>query len=102
MKSAFARTLQLSAFLAINFNVEARSSGKGQELMDGYNIDVQWNEKTSIVTFTAVIPDQTWLGIVLGSFSHNNSDMIQFSANGNKSKFYDLHSQGYFVPVEDT
>jgi hypothetical protein len=92
----------LQTFAALLTTVAmARSTGKGQELTNGYNIEVTWNETTSMVTFTAVIPDKTWLGLVLGSFSHVNSDMILFSANGASSKFYDLYSDGYFMPLDD-
>lgn len=31
-----------------------------------------------------------------------NSDMILFSANGASSKFFDLYSDGYFMPMDDT
>lgn len=79
----------------------AMSSGTGQELTDGFNIDVTWDEKTEIVTFTAVIPDKTWMGIVIGNTSMVNSDMILFSANGSSSRFFDLYSEGYFMPMED-
>ena len=61
-----------------------------------------WDEDTEIVTFTAVIPNKTWLGIVLGGYSMVNSDMILFSANGASSKFFDLYSDGYFMPMDDT
>ena len=54
------------------------------------------------MTFTAVIPNKTWLGIVLGGYSMVNSDMILFSANGASSKFFDLYSDGYFMPMDDT
>jgi hypothetical protein len=79
----------------------AKSSGTGQELTDGFNIDVTWDEKSEIVTFTAVIPNKTWMGIVIGNYSMVNSDMILFSANGSSSRFYDLYSDGYFMPMED-
>ena len=79
-----------AALLALISNrVESVSSGKGKEVTDGYNIDVDWDEKTEVVTFKVVMQDLSWLGIVLGSFSHTNSDMILFSANGSKSKFVD-------------
>jgi len=41
------------------------------------------------------------MGIVLGNFGMTDSDMILFSANGEDSQFYDLYSQGYFMPRED-
>lgn len=48
-----------------------------------------------------MIPDKTYLGIFLGSFSHVNSDTILFSANGASSRFYDMYSDGYFMPLDD-
>jgi len=78
-----------------------RSSGQGKEVQEGYNIDVDWDEETEIVTFTAILQDNSWMGIVLGNFGMTDSDMILFSANGEDSQFYDLYSQGYFMPRED-
>jgi hypothetical protein len=79
-----------AALLALISNrAQSLSSGKGKEVTDGYNIAVDWDEKTEVVTFTVVMQDLSWLGIVLGSFSHTNSDMILFSANGSKSRFVD-------------
>ena len=79
-----------AALLALISNrAQSVSSGSGKEVSDGFNIAVDWDEKTEVVTFTVVMPDLSWFGIVLGSFSHTNSDMILFSANGDKSKFAD-------------
>ena len=72
----------------------AQQYGQPIQLTNGFNITVTWNSTTHLVTFVAVIPDKTWLGIVLGSFSHTNSDMISFNANGASSAFYDLYSEG--------
>lgn len=99
MKRGFGTAIATAACLAALS--AAKSSGTGQELTDGFNIDVTWDEETEIVTFTAVIPNKTWMGIVLGNYSMVNSDMILFSANGSSSKFYDLYSDGYFMPMDD-
>lgn len=79
----------------------AKSSGHGKELQDGYNVEVTWDQRSQVVTFTVVMPNLTWLGLVLGSQTHDNSDMILFSANGMSSRFFDLFSEGDFAPFND-
>ena len=54
----------------------SRSSGMGEELIDGFNIQVSFNAWSQIVSFRVVIPNNTWLGLILGSQDHTNSDMI--------------------------
>lgn len=79
-------------------SIYARSTGLGQEVYNGFNIDISWDEATTYVTFKVVMPRNTWLGIVLGSYTHTNSDMLIFTANGVNSKFYDTYSSGNFEP----
>ena len=76
----------------------ASSSGKGLEITPGYNVDMVYDKKAGQVTFTFVIPDQTWAGIVLGGKDMNNTNMIQVAADGDKSSFSDLYSTGGFQP----
>ena len=52
------------------------SSGLGEELIKGFNVQVSYNAWSEVAAFRVVIPDQTWFGIVLGSSSHANSDMV--------------------------
>jgi hypothetical protein len=62
---------------------------------------VDWDEQTDIITFTIVMKNNAWMGIVLGNFSMTNSDMIVFQADGDFSSFHDLYSTGNFVPSPD-
>ena len=55
----------------------AASSGTGMEVFPGFNLDMTFNSKTSLVEFTFVIPDGTWMGLVLGSSGMINANMIQ-------------------------
>ena len=58
------RALVAAALAAM---ASAKSSGTGKELQDGYNVAVTWDQREEEVTFTVVMPDRTWLGLVIGS-----------------------------------
>jgi hypothetical protein len=67
--------------------VAAFSSGTGLEVSDGFNINIKYNSQTQLVDFTFVVPDGTYMGIILGSKKMANSDMIQVVADGGESYF---------------
>jgi hypothetical protein len=52
------------------------SGGKGLEVVEGFNIDIKYNSETTKVDFTFIIPNGTWMGIVLGSNLMMDSDII--------------------------
>jgi len=68
------------------------STGAGQELANGFNLQFSFNLWSETLTIRIVVPNNTWFSIVLGSANHFNSDMIQVKADGNKSQVYDLYS----------
>ena len=63
----------------------AASTGKGLEVFPGFNVDIKYNKDSDMVDFTVVIPDNTWMGIILGTKSMIDSDMITFVADGASS-----------------
>ena len=52
------------------------SGGKGLEVFEGFNIDIKYNSETTKVDFTFIIPNGTWMGIILGSNLMMDSDII--------------------------
>ena len=56
----------LAAFSALLQASLARSSGTGWEVQPGFNLNWILSDPTT-VTFTFVIPDNTWMGLMLGS-----------------------------------
>ena len=79
---------------ALSQFASAASSGSGLEVFPGFNVDMKYNKDTEMVDFTVVIPDNTWMGIVLGSSQMIDSDIITFVADGTSSQFIDNWSTG--------
>lgn len=75
MKLPF-HVIMLYIFLTASGVFAAKSSGTGLEVFDGYNIDIVYKEEDNKIHFTFVIPDQTWLGIVLGGRTMYGTDCI--------------------------
>ena len=80
------------ALLANAVSAEAESATKGLELAPGFNFDAKYNNITSNIDMTFVVPDNTWFGVVLGAQDMWNSNMVQVVADGDNSKVLDLHS----------
>ena len=55
-----------------------------------------YDEYNDTVDFTFVVPDQTWMGVVLGGRRMFNVNMIAVVADGENSYFNDLYSIGEF------
>ena len=78
-----------------------QTGGPGLEVFEGFNVDLKYNQGSEKVDFTFILPDKTWLGIILGSQMMKNSDIIQVVADGANSKFYDMHGLNYTAPLLD-
>ena len=48
-----------------------------------------------------ILPNDSWFGLTLGSYSMEDSDILAFQAASNSSKFTDYFGVGYTHPVED-
>ena len=82
----------LFSIVALLSYIRGVSTGAGQEITNGFNLQCSYNAWSEVVTFRIVVPNNTWFSIVLGSANHFNSDMIQVKADGNRSQVYDLYS----------
>jgi hypothetical protein len=75
----------------------AKSSGKGLEVFDGYNVDMKWNSKTEEIEYTVVAPGNTVFGFVLGGHTMFDANLIGCVSNGENSFFGDLWSTGEYL-----
>ena len=94
--------LVLTSLLVSQIACVSKTNGNGIEVFLGFNVDIRYNQATSKADFTFVLPDQTWMGIVLGSQVMADSDIIQVMANGTSSYFIDAHATGQTAPIEDS
>jgi hypothetical protein len=44
-----------------------QTNGTGLEVIEGFNIDIKFNQATQMADFTFIMPDKTWMGVILGS-----------------------------------
>ena len=60
----------------------AISTGIGKEVLAGYNVNAVYDARTEQVVFTFVVPNNSWMGILLGTNQMRKADGIVVSANG--------------------
>ena len=92
----------ISLLLSLGTLATSRSSGKGMELVNGFNFNIRYNNETNNLDMEFVIPDGTWLGIVFGAKSMVNADIIQVRADGINSRFTELYGRGEYQPGTKT
>ena len=63
----FSNKIEVVVFAIFSQFTCAASTGKGLEVFPGFNVDMKYNKDTEMVDFTVVIPDNTWMGVILGS-----------------------------------
>ena len=65
---------------------EARSTGTGKEILDGWNVELQLVAQNEM-EITIVARDNSWVGIILGGHEIEDvgNDLIVVSANGKES-----------------
>ena len=62
--------------------VSAISTGIGKEVVAGYNVNAVYDAKNEQVVYTFVVPNNSWMGILLGTNIMRKADGIVISANG--------------------
>ena len=78
---------------------EARSSGTGKEILDGYNVELQLvkNEQDeSVLEITIVAQQNSWVGLIMGGHDimDADNDLIVVSANDKQSYCIDKYTNG--------
>jgi hypothetical protein len=58
----------------------SQSTGLGKEVHSGFNMEWKYDISKNQVCLQVIIPQNSWFGLTLGTYSMVNSDMIAFQA----------------------